>query len=76
MSHAEMIRAWKDPEYRSTLSVVPSHPAGLIELADPQLSGSAAVTDGGFTLETVRNNRNNFTHGHGNGQGTHQHCCV
>ena len=76
MSHADMIRAWKDPEYRSTLSVVPSHPAGLIELADPHLGGRAAVTDGGFRLETVRNSRNNFTHGHGNGQGTHQHCCA
>ena len=34
MSHAEIIRAWKDPVYRSTLSVAPTHPAGFIELAD------------------------------------------
>jgi len=42
MSNAEIIRAWKDPEYRSTLGVVPTHPAGLIELPDPDLGGSAA----------------------------------
>jgi len=54
MSHADMIRAWKDPEYRSTLSVVPSHPAGLIELADPDLGGRAAAKARGFRLETIR----------------------
>src|SRR6185437_593563 len=54
MSNADIIRAWKDPEYRSTLSVVPSHPAGLIELADPDLGGSAAAKARGFRLETIR----------------------
>ena len=39
MSTADIIRAWKDPEYRSTLSVTPAHPAGLIELADRDLGG-------------------------------------
>ncbi len=53
MSNAETVRAWKDPEYRSTLSSMPTHPAGLIELADPDLDGSAAK-DGGFRAEVLR----------------------
>ena len=32
MSNPDLIRAWKDPEYRATLNFVPDHPAGLIEL--------------------------------------------
>ena len=44
MSPLEIIRAWKDPEYRLSLSeaeraLVPNHPAGMIELADPDLEG-------------------------------------
>ncbi len=53
MSNAETVRAWKDPEYRSTLGPMPTHPAGLIELADPDLDGSA-VKGGGFRAEAVR----------------------
>jgi mersacidin/lichenicidin family type 2 lantibiotic len=42
MSHLDIIRAWKDEEYRLSLSeeqhaVLPEHPAGLIELADEDL---------------------------------------
>ena len=38
MSNLEVIRAWKDPEFRATLSgIVPEHPAGQIEFADPGL---------------------------------------
>jgi mersacidin/lichenicidin family type 2 lantibiotic len=42
METVEVIRAWKDPLYRSTLSAgeldqLPVHPAGLIELQDEQL---------------------------------------
>ena len=43
MSSAEIIRAWKDADYRSTLSVVPVHPAGQIEFADPGLDRSTAA---------------------------------
>jgi mersacidin/lichenicidin family type 2 lantibiotic len=37
MSHVNIIRAWKDEEYRSSLSdaeraLLPDNPAGLIEL--------------------------------------------
>ncbi len=52
MSNAETVRAWKDPEYRSTLGPMPTHPAGLIELADPDLDGSA-VKDRGFRAEAL-----------------------
>jgi mersacidin/lichenicidin family type 2 lantibiotic len=52
MSHRKTIRAWKDPEYRATLSpeelaLVPSNPAGLIDLTDAELgevTGGAAPT--------------------------------
>ena len=42
MSHRNIIRAWKDPEYRLSLSeaeraTLPSNPAGLIELSDAEL---------------------------------------
>lgn len=48
METVEVIRAWKDPLYRSTLSAgeldqLPVHPAGLIELRDDQLSGGSAI---------------------------------
>jgi len=59
MSHAEIIRAWKDPDYRSTLSVVPRHPAGLIELLDPELKGSPAARDGSLRFERA------YSTGHG-----------
>ena len=54
MSNVDIVRAWKDPEYRLTLNEMPPHPAGLIELADPDLDGSTAVKSGRFHL----------THGH------------
>ena len=42
MTHLDIIRAWKDEEYRLSLNEaertqLPSHPAGLIELPDAQL---------------------------------------
>lgn len=42
MSHQHIIRAWKDPEYRLSLSeaqqaLLPPHPAGRIELTDADL---------------------------------------
>jgi mersacidin/lichenicidin family type 2 lantibiotic len=46
MSHVSIIRAWKDEEYRLSLSeaeraLLPEHPAGLIELADAELDHAA-----------------------------------
>jgi mersacidin/lichenicidin family type 2 lantibiotic len=42
MSQLEMIRAWKDEEFRSSLSaeqqaLLPENPAGQIELSDDEL---------------------------------------
>ena len=44
MSDLKTIRAWKDPEYRESLtaeelSLMPSNPAGLIDLTDSDLAG-------------------------------------
>src|SRR5262245_47628574 len=49
MSHLDIIRAWKDEEYRLSLSTaeraqLPDNQAGLIELTDAQLGAVA----GGF----------------------------
>ena len=42
MTNAEVIRAWKDPEYRTGLteserSMLPEHPAGQLKLSDSDL---------------------------------------
>jgi mersacidin/lichenicidin family type 2 lantibiotic len=42
MTHLDIIRAWKDEEYRlslneAELALLPAHPAGLIGLTDAQL---------------------------------------
>jgi mersacidin/lichenicidin family type 2 lantibiotic len=44
MSKADVIRAWKDPDYRGGLSVsdlamLPANPAGRIEVSDDDLNG-------------------------------------
>ncbi|HEX7200167.1 MAG TPA: mersacidin/lichenicidin family type 2 lantibiotic [Dongiaceae bacterium] len=50
MNKIDLIRAWKDPLYRSSLTpeelaALPGHPAGLIELSDEQLGQiSGAIT--------------------------------
>jgi mersacidin/lichenicidin family type 2 lantibiotic len=46
MPRPDIIRAWKDPEYRLSLSeaerrLLPDHPAGLIELTDSDLDAAA-----------------------------------
>ena len=42
MKALDVIRVWKDPVYRESLgpddlSVLPSHPAGIVELSDEEL---------------------------------------
>ena len=49
MSQLDVIRAWKDEEYRLSLSdaeraTLPDHPAGLIELSDADLFEAAGGT--------------------------------
>ena len=55
MSPTHVIRAWRDPEYRSTLSSeqldgLPSHPAGLIELSDNQLASAGGLNTAAITV--------------------------
>ncbi|MBR8741840.1 mersacidin/lichenicidin family type 2 lantibiotic [Nocardiopsis sp. MG754419] len=47
MTKIDIIRAWKDPEYRDGLTSAPAHPAGVIELPDEALneSGGAQVME-------------------------------
>ena len=49
MSNRKIIRAWKDEEYRLSLSeaeraVLPEHPAGLVELTDADLGAAAGMS--------------------------------
>jgi mersacidin/lichenicidin family type 2 lantibiotic len=46
MSTLDIIRAWKDEDYRLSLSdeqraLLPAHPAGLLELTDAELDAVA-----------------------------------
>ena len=55
MSNGDIVRAWKDAEYRQSLSaeeqaLLPEHPAGAIELTDEALEAAnggeiLAITD-------------------------------
>jgi mersacidin/lichenicidin family type 2 lantibiotic len=38
MSNNDIVRAWKDPEYRAMCTQAPPLPIGAIELDDPYLS--------------------------------------
>src|SRR5262245_30801785 len=54
MTQKKTIRAWKDPEYRMTLSIaeraaLPANPAGAIELTDADLERAS----GGATSEPI-----------------------
>jgi mersacidin/lichenicidin family type 2 lantibiotic len=56
MSSEKIIRAWKDLEYRLSLSEaeraqLPGHPAGLIELTEKELN---PVVGGGYIFTLVR----------------------
>lgn len=59
MSNFDIIRAWKDEDYRATLSQeqldsLPENPAGLIELKDEDMSSlsGGCTTCGGTTAIT------------------------
>lgn len=54
MRNMDIIRAWKDPEYRMSLSeaekaLLPDHPAGIIELTDDEMGAVA----GGLRAQTL-----------------------
>jgi mersacidin/lichenicidin family type 2 lantibiotic len=46
MSNIDIVRAWKDEDYRASLSeaeqaMLPENPAGLVDLADEDMSSMA-----------------------------------
>jgi len=52
MSLDQIIRAWKDEEFRNSLTpeqraALPANPAGLLELTDEALTGLVAGRDSG-----------------------------
>jgi mersacidin/lichenicidin family type 2 lantibiotic len=52
MSKVDVVRAWKDEEYRLSLTEaerasLPVHPAGLIELEDDQMKSIVGAGTGG-----------------------------
>ncbi len=54
MSQSDIIRAWKDPLYRSTLgaqelAALPPHPAGMVEVSEQDLSGDATTNTTRFS---------------------------
>jgi mersacidin/lichenicidin family type 2 lantibiotic len=54
MSQDQVVRAWRDPAYRSSLSetelrALPANPAGLVELSEREL----LEVNGGTTLPCV-----------------------
>jgi mersacidin/lichenicidin family type 2 lantibiotic len=54
LKKSDIIRAWKDPEYRSSLLNAPASPAGIVELDDVALEGLAAaarIGEGLFEVE-------------------------
>jgi len=64
MRKVDVIRAWKDPAYRATLTAeelaqLPGHPSGALELPDEQLravTGAIALTTAETCTEfTFRN---------------------
>ncbi|WP_420628006.1 mersacidin/lichenicidin family type 2 lantibiotic [Candidatus Leptofilum sp.] len=55
MSQIDVIRAWKNKDFRNSLSKeehenLPPHPSGLIEIPDDVLSGASGGTTA-YTLE-------------------------
>jgi mersacidin/lichenicidin family type 2 lantibiotic len=56
MSNLDIIRAWKDPEFRATLADVPPHPAGEIEieLAGLGLDGPSTLQGKSFFVHCTR----------------------
>ena len=54
MKKVDIVRAWKDPAYRASLSdeeraQIPENPAGMVELTDEELEGVAGADSYGTT---------------------------
>ena len=64
MSNEQIIRAWKDSEYRANLSEaarasLPAHPAGWMEVADSDLNPAMSSAKGFRVQSTIRAGRAN-----------------
>ena len=60
MSNVNIIRAWKDPIYRNSLSdaeraALPPNPAGAVEISDADLGKVAGGADKGNTTLVTKN---------------------
>ena len=65
MSNLDIVRAWKDEEYRNSLteaqrSQLPENPAGAIELSNLE---AQTVAGGGFTQGVTCRGRKGFSYG-------------
>ena len=71
MKKHQIIRSWRDPEYRESLTaaereLLPDHPAAAIELADEELTlaeGSKVVAQGAIPISL--NTRNSAVYSYG-----------
>ncbi len=55
MSNFDIVRAWKDQEYRNSLTQeqknqLPENPAGIINLSDEQMTGISGGATIGYAL--------------------------
>ncbi|MBN6033673.1 mersacidin/lichenicidin family type 2 lantibiotic [Amycolatopsis sp. 195334CR] len=46
----DLVRTWKDPEYRNSLTAIPAHPAGQAELTKMELADATAAVGGTSTV--------------------------
>ena len=66
MSKIDIIRAWKDEEYRNTLSpeelaLLPTNPAGIVELTDEALDDLVAQGGNAVVADSCDSNSCNVT---------------
>jgi mersacidin/lichenicidin family type 2 lantibiotic len=57
MKKFDLVRLWKDPEYRARLEAegveLPASPMGAVELSDEQLTQASGMVSGGVVLTTA-----------------------
>jgi mersacidin/lichenicidin family type 2 lantibiotic len=59
MEHFNIIRAWKDPEFRRSLTetegaLLPANPAGLVELAEEEMNHVAGAPTQAETVRSLK----------------------
>jgi len=68
MSDFDIVRAWKDPKYRRSLTAeqqaqLPENPAGMVELSDQDLEVAAGAGKKPFPIVTTAITCTQFTFG-------------